>query len=50
VIYYLVAIQKFRHYVPGDMITDAKAVDEVLASDHARFVTRIAAASPVKGN
>jgi len=46
---HLVATKPFLGFVRGDIIADAAKVNEILASDYKRFVTRVASPVALKG-
>ncbi len=39
-------IQAFASHAVGDDITDVSAIEEIIASDHASFVVRVADPAP----
>ena len=49
VTYHLVVTQPFLNFVRGDIIVDAVRIDEVLASEHQKFVMKVASNNSLKG-
>lgn len=46
---HLIVIKPFRNLVRGDVITDTAQIRQILGSEHAKYVVRVAA-QPAKGN
>jgi hypothetical protein len=47
--YHLVVTKPFLDFVRGDIIADVIKIGEVLASEHQKFVTRVASNNSLKG-
>jgi hypothetical protein len=47
--FHLVVTRSFLNFVKGDIIADVSRIGEILASDHKKFVTKVAVSSTPKG-
>jgi hypothetical protein len=47
--YHLVVTKPFLNFVRGDIIADAIKIGEVLASEHQKFVMKVASSNSLKG-
>jgi hypothetical protein len=48
-IHQLVVTKAFLKFVRGDIIADAKKIGEIMATEHKKFVTKIAMPNTSKG-
>jgi hypothetical protein len=47
--HHLVVIKPFLNFVRGDIVADATKVDEILACEYRKFVTKVVARNTLEG-
>lgn len=48
-IHQLIVTKPFLNFVRGDIIADTRKISEILATEHKKFVTKVASPTPSKG-